>query len=198
MVFKWLKSRPVGMLHVLCHVLKGWWWPASSSNLRSWLPARRFPECSAPRRSGAGCSRWQTLEYLPPACSKNKQKRLIQRHGGLDSAFKWEPLWLRRESIICCAHSPYRLDVLPARDAGHGSFLVFGSAVDRQQLEPTRKVREMKTKHLRRSRSRRRSSSLRSYLTSSSLQHLGVSDRFLEFPEDTDLTGDRDRELLVG
>lgn len=31
-------------------------------------------------------------------------------------------------------HSPYSLNVLPAGDTSHGSFLVFGSAMHRQQL----------------------------------------------------------------
>lgn len=88
--------------------------------------------------------------------------------------------------------------MLPASNTRHGSFLVFGSAVHRQQLgdrvDKATFNDIMLTTHFKRTFNQ----SAQTHLTSSSLQHLRIADRLFHLFEHTDLTRDGHRELFVG
>lgn len=93
--------------------------------------------------------------------------------------------------------------MLPVSNTRHGSFLVFGSAVHRQQLgERVNKATfndvMLKTAQYFTSLKRTFNPSVQSHLAASSLQHLSIADRLFHLLEHADLTCDGHRELFVG
>lgn len=98
---------------------------------------------------------------------------------------------------------PHGLDVLPAGDASHGSFLLFGSAVHRQELSRDRTRPRLMTSPRGSSQFATAHGALggtvvESHLAAGSLQHLSVADRLVHLGEHADLARDGHWEFFIG